>query len=64
MLEPTMFMGTSAWKLQNDVLMAIILPEHGGKVASLVYRSQNWELLFQNPNGTFRKAHRGDDFSD
>ncbi len=64
MLEPTTFMGASAWKLQNETLTAIVLPEHGGKVASLVYRPRSWELLFQNPKGTFRKAHRGDDFSD
>lgn len=64
MLEPTTFLGASAWKLQNDVLTAIVLPEHGGKVASLVYRPQNWELLFQNSKGGFREASRGDDFSD
>ena len=64
MLQQTTFMGTAAWQLQNDLLTAIILPEHGGKVASLVYRPRSWELLFQNPKGVFRKAQRGDDFSD
>lgn len=64
MLQPIQFMNAAAWQVQNDLLTAVILPEHGGKVASLVYRPRSWELLFQNPNGVFRKAQRGDAFSD
>ena len=64
MMQQTTLMGAAAWQMQNDLLTAIILPEHGGKIASLVYRPKNWELLFQNPKGVFRKAERGDDYSD
>ena len=64
MLNPATFMGAAAWELENESLSAVILPAHGGKVASLVYRPQNWELLFQNPKGCFKRAERGDDFSE
>lgn len=63
MLEQTTFLGSEAWKLQNDALCAIILPGHGGKVASLVLRHKGFELLFQNPKPGFSKARCGDDFS-
>ena len=49
--------------LQNSDITAVILPEHGGKVASLFHRSKGFELLFQNPHKTYRKAEPGSDFS-
>ena len=64
MTEPCHFQGTSGWRLENGDLSAVILPEHGGKVASLWFRRRDWELLFQNPKETFRKARPGDDFGD
>lgn len=61
--EMLSFQGAEALKLENDYLKAVILPAHGGKVASLWYRPAQFELLFQNPKGVFRKARCGDDFS-
>ena len=58
-----LFQGAEALILENNLLKAVILPAHGGKVASLWYRPAQFELLFQNPKGLFRKARCGDDFS-
>lgn len=57
------FMGADGWALENEALSAVVLPAHGGKVASLIYKPRGFELLFQNPKGVFRRAGRGDDFS-
>ena len=57
------FMGADGWALENEALSAVVLPAHGGKVASIIYRPRGFELLFQNPKGVFRRAGRGDDFS-
>lgn len=63
MLQHDTFMGSEAWVLQNEALRAVVLPGHGGKVASLILRSKGFELLFQNPKPAFAAAHCGDDFS-
>jgi galactose mutarotase-like enzyme len=56
--------GRQAVILQNSSLSTVILPEHGGKVASLFHRGKEFELLFQNPHRTYRKAKCGSDFSE
>lgn len=58
------FQGADALVLENESLKAVVLPAHGGKVASLQYLPAQFELLFQNPKGVFRQARCGDDFSD
>lgn len=63
MPTPITFGGADGLALENGVLRAVVLPAHGGKVASLRYLPQNFELLFQNPKGAFRPARCGDDFS-
>jgi galactose mutarotase-like enzyme len=55
--------GEKAAVLQNSEASAVVLPEHGGKVASLYEKAKHFELLFQNPRGSFKKASLGDDFS-
>ena len=51
---PITFGGADGLALENGVLRAVVLPAHGGKVVSLRYLPQNFELLFQNPRGAFR----------
>ena len=64
MLQQDTFLGCPAWTLENEFLRAVVLPEHGGKTASLILREKDFELPFQNPRPGFRKARCGDDFSD
>lgn len=63
-ISDLLFQGAQALALENELLKAVILPAHGGKVASLWYRPARFELLFQNPKGQFRPARCGDDFSE
>jgi galactose mutarotase-like enzyme len=57
------FGGADAWILENETVKAVCLPAHGGKLASLYCKEKKFELLFQNPFGSFRKACPGSDFS-
>lgn len=50
------FYNTQAVVLENETIKATVLPDKGGKVASLIYKPKNFELLFQNPKGTFGQA--------
>jgi hypothetical protein len=36
--------------LETDILRAQFLPEHGAKLASLIYKPRRWELLIQRSN--------------
>jgi hypothetical protein len=57
------FRGAKAITLENDQLRAVMLPDHGGKIASLYHRERRFELLFQNPKPSFAPAKAGDDFA-
>lgn len=48
--------------LENDTLRAVILPGHGGKTASIVYKHKGFELLAQ-PKGEYPVLLPGMDFS-
>ncbi|MFC1538673.1 hypothetical protein ACFL6H_04555 [Candidatus Latescibacterota bacterium] len=52
----------SAVILENDVLKVKILPEYGSKIASLVYKPLNHELLWQNPLEIYKKTKYGDNY--
>lgn len=62
-VTPCSFQGAEALTLENSLLKAVILPAHGGKVASMWYHPAQFELLFQNPKPAFQEARCGDDFS-
>jgi hypothetical protein len=48
--------------LENDVLRAIILPESGSKLVSLLYKPLKYEALWQNSSKTYIKSRYGDLF--
>lgn len=50
-------------KLENEQLSVIIIPSKGGKVASILYKSNNFELLFQNGKDLLIHNSLGDDFA-
>lgn len=64
MLTQINFQGADGWALENGRVRAVVLPGHGGKVASLRYVPNGFEFLFQNPKGVFRSAKTGDPFAD
>jgi galactose mutarotase-like enzyme len=46
----------SALILENEAIRAVVLPLHGGKVTSLYSKKKEFELLFQNPKGSYSAA--------
>jgi galactose mutarotase-like enzyme len=56
------YRGQRASVLENDMLKAVILPERGGKTASIVYKPRNFELLAQ-PKGEYPPLAPGMNFS-
>lgn len=61
-MERTDYMGEKAFLLENDFLRAVILPERGGKAASLFGKETGMEILYQNRKGKFDRAEFGSDF--
>ncbi len=50
--------------LESSTVRAVILPEAGSKLASLVWKPLARELLWQNPSPTFRKSAYGQAFTE
>jgi len=55
MIKEMLFKGSSAVKLENELLSVIVLPSIGGKVASIYKKDKNFELLFQNKEDHYTK---------
>lgn len=49
-------------KLENDEVTVVVLPELGGKIASLVSRATGREWLWRNPHLVYRRAAPGDSY--
>lgn len=64
MIAECLYMGAKAFSIGNDRFSAVFLPEFGGKMVSLYDKRRDFEFLFQNPYGNFRKAVRGASFMD
>jgi galactose mutarotase-like enzyme len=50
--------------LENDALRVTLVPEHGAKTASLVYKPRHKELLWQNQGESFRRTGYGASYLD
>jgi len=57
------YKGLDAFKIENDILSIVVIPELGGKIASLIQKDKNFEFYFQNKKDTFFKPQIYDDFS-
>ena len=62
MIEKTNFKGIEAIKLENNYLKVIIIPELGGKIASIYNIEKDFELLFQNKEDIYVKPKLYDAF--
>ncbi len=56
MITKIEFQGVTGWKLENNLVSAVVLPTYGGKIASFVEKETNFELLFQNPKPTYERS--------
>lgn len=57
------YKGFNAYHLENESLKLIVLPDLGGKIASLLYKPQNFEVFFQPSDGTYKLPEYGGIFS-
>jgi len=48
--------------LENDTLSLRILPALGSKLASILFKPMDYELLWQNPGAMYKKTKYGDDY--
>ncbi|HHY79455.1 MAG TPA: DUF5107 domain-containing protein [Thermoanaerobacter sp.] len=64
MVEKLIFKGVDAIKLENDGLKVLILPDIGSKIASIYRKDKDFEVLFQNKEGIYRKPKLGDKFAE
>lgn len=62
MTKAVEFMGEQGVLLENKYLRAVILPERGGKAASLFGKETGMEVLYQNAKGRYAQAEFGSDF--
>lgn len=58
MIERIRFKNMDALQLENTWLRIVVIPELGGKVASMYKKDKQFELLFQNKEDTYRKPER------
>ena len=54
------YKGEEALVLESDALRATVLPQRGSKLASLVYKPLEAELLWQNPGEVYRSSSYAD----
>ncbi|MEM1484142.1 DUF5107 domain-containing protein [Oscillospiraceae bacterium PP1C4] len=64
MITKTTWQNTTAVQLENDDLRVIVLPAHGGKLASIYHKQKRFELLFQNPRSCYKQASFGAPFEE
>ncbi len=64
MIYEESFQNAKGIVLENNNLKAMILPEYGGKITSILHKTKNFELLFQNPKDTFSRSNTYSVFSD
>lgn len=64
MIREGLFLDAKALFLESDGLLAVILPDHGGKMASLHHRKTGFELFFQNPRLQYGRPSIGAQFSE
>ena len=59
-----MYKGLKAVAIENEILKLVVLPQLGAKIASLLYKPQNFEVFFQPTDGIFRLSRHGANFAE
>lgn len=62
MIYENTFKGSRSIILEDKLVKVIVLPEIGGKIASVYNKPKAFELLFQNKEETYKKANIYDSF--
>ncbi len=61
-ISPGTYKDVNAVILENDFLKVSVLAEIGSKIASIIYKPLNYEVLWQNPGKKYRKTNYGDSY--
>ena len=57
------YKGMNCYFLENQQIRLVVIPELGAKIASLIYKPQEFEVFFQPSQGCYNLAHYGVDFA-
>lgn len=67
-METNIYSGTfanqEAFFIENDLVKATVLPRLGAKIASLVYKPQDFEVFFRPTSGAYSLPQYGADFAE
>ncbi len=58
------YKGLNAVTIENELIRLVVLPELGAKIASLLYKPQIFEVLFQPSDGRFSLSRYGASFAE
>ncbi|MEG6586087.1 hypothetical protein [Dendrosporobacter sp. 1207_IL3150] len=58
------YKGLSCYSIENSLISLLILPELGAKIASIFYKPQQFEVLFQPADGKYQLANYGANFAE
>src|SRR3990172_4906176 len=50
--------------LEDEALKAVLLPDFGSKIASIIHQPDGCELLWQNPDPAYKKTSYGAFYAD
>lgn len=64
MIKETIFKGEKAIIIESEALKVVILPNIGGKIASIYHKEKDFEVLFQNQEDTYKKAQLNSNFGE
>ena len=64
MIFETNFKNVKAVQLENEHIKIVVLPENGGKLASIFLKKKEFELVFQNKQNEYKNTEIYDVFSD
>jgi len=64
LISETIFKGLNAVVIENNKLRIIVIPELGGKIASVIHKDKNFEFYFQHKEDIFLKPELYSNFAE
>ena len=61
-IRKTRYKDVDALVLENPALRVVLLPDFGGKIASIYHKPSRYETLYQNPGKGYRKSRYADSY--
>lgn len=64
MMREIIFKGLRAYQFENDILRVVVIPDLGGKTASIYNKIEGFELLFQNKDSSYKCPEINSNFAE